>query len=163
MRLLGARRTDRTLVWMLWRWLDIRPRGRDYLTRLYLLQLPWFGIRLHWFDGPDPDPDCHDHPCGFISLVLRGGYTERRQNIYAGYLLDETLTERKRWSICRRRASDIHTITSVQKGTLTLVLVGPNVRHWFFWVRWPEGTPWASHRRVPWREYLGLPADTPEV
>src|SRR3954449_5709224 len=52
----------------------------NYLTRLRIVQTPWFGVYLHRFDGPDPRPTLHDHPWPFLSFVLRGGYTERRLN-----------------------------------------------------------------------------------
>ncbi len=61
MRLFSKRATDKVTPWMFFRWMDIngREEGVKYLTRLYLIQTPWFGVKLHWFWAPDPDAHCH--------------------------------------------------------------------------------------------------------
>lgn len=84
---------------------------------------------LHWLT-PDPQPDLHDHPVGFVSIVLKGGYTE---NTPSGL-------RHIRW-LNFKRPTDQHRIVS---GTaLTLVFAGPKVREWGFhtpkgWVHWKE-------------------------
>jgi len=135
----GRRKYRSGTRWCVWRWTDVRFRGRLYLRRLHLLQTPWFSVMLHWIEGPDPQPDMHDHPVGFVSWVLRGGYVE---------VVPGGANFRRRWSIARRSATDQHRIYRLPWGrTLTLVLAGPVVRGWGFHT--PQG--W-----VPWREYEKL-------
>lgn len=51
--------------------------GSPYLTRWTLLDLGRFGrICLHRFHRGDDDPDQHDHPWSFVTLILWGGYVE---------------------------------------------------------------------------------------
>lgn len=114
--------------------------GEAYLVRLHLVKSPWFAVMLHWIARPDPQPDPHDHPVTFLSLVLRGGYAEERHRKRG---VDH---HRVRW-LNWLRARDVHRITWVAPGTLTLALAGPVTREWGFhtpvgWVSWRKyGTP----------------------
>ena len=56
-----------------------RTGNEPYLERYYLFlkdreQFP-FNVFLHKFLKSDPD-DMHDHPWGYFTLILRGGYWE---------------------------------------------------------------------------------------
>lgn len=53
--------------------------GKDYLNRLTILQCPWFSIKLHHIKSSDDDCP-HDHPWGFTSIILKGGYFEFQGN-----------------------------------------------------------------------------------
>ena len=138
-----------------WRWTDVVFEGWTYLVRLHVVKLEWLARRqlvgcspipapvkrgaavmLHWFHGADPQPDPHDHPVSFLSIVLRGGYVEWRPG---------NPRHRVRW-FNFLRATDVHRILEVEPGTVTLVFSGPKVREWGFWT--PTG--W-----VGWREYNG--------
>lgn len=167
MKLFPNRVTENVRDWMFWWWMDIRVTGQaPYLTRLYIVQTPWFGIKLHWFGGPDPDRDCHDHPWWFLSWVLRGGYAERRQviakKLSGTVLLEEYTTLRRRWSWCFRSSTAVHSIIQVEPRTMTLIINGPKVRTWGFWVP-THGNWFGTYHFVLWREYLGLPSDKAEV
>ena len=130
--------------WCIWRWTQVNWRGKPYMIRLHLFKTPWFSAMLHWFLGPDPHSDPHDHPVAFVSFMLRGGYTERR---YWGryqwrpwrpaYRVREV-----RW-LNLMPARGIHQIITVLPRTLTLVFTGPVVRRWGYhtragWVDWKE-------------------------
>ena len=99
----------------------------NYLTRLRIVQTPWFGIYLHRFDAPDPRPTLHDHPWPFVSFVLRGGYVERRLDP-----MTREVNERHRVSFVNRmRTHDAHAIVHLFRvPTWTLMLVGRRVRTW---------------------------------
>lgn len=151
--------------------IDGRKPGVKYLTRLYVLCTPWFGIMLHWFHAPDPDPHCHDHPWWFVSILLRGVYQERRQTLlglrnsgrYALHAESESL-RRGFLNTAFRRATDVHRITRVMPGTMTLIINGPKVKSWGFLKQ--TGTNMLGNAMfdyVPWREYLNVPDQTPEV
>jgi len=160
-RILKNRVTTKVRTWMFWWWMEIdgRKPGVKYLTRLYVLNTPLFGIKLHWFHAPDPDEHCHDHPWAFLSLILKGGYTERREWFLRGVLMRQTVKTRGRGTLAFRRANAVHRIEHIQYGTMTLIVNGPVTRVWGFWSR-EHGM---SFKFVPWRTYLGVPEVTEEV
>ena len=101
-----------------------------YLTRWRIVQTPWAALYLHRMDAPDSRPTLHDHPWRFLSLVLRGGYVERRLN--PGTMeVDESHTIRR---VNRMRTSDAHAIIKLDRTpTWTLLLVGARLRTWGYW------------------------------
>lgn len=113
----------------------------NYMTRWRLLSTPWFGLYVHRINRPDPRPTLHDHPWPFVTLILRGAYTESRG--YRATKEDTTgpivLTLPEMWragSVHRMRKTDAHAITVVHRSpTWTFVVVGR--RHpepsWGYW------------------------------
>lgn len=57
-----------------------RQKGeKTYMIRLHLTPWRWWKLPrlyLHILGRPDEDREFHDHPWGFTTLVLWGGYTE---------------------------------------------------------------------------------------
>lgn len=111
----------------------------DYMRR-WLIQTPWFTIRLHHILRPDSGRDHHDHPWDFTSRILKGGYMEERPGIH-----DESILHiHTRGAVIRRKAEDLHTIRQVSPGGVwTFVLTGPRRREWGFqtpegWVHWKQ-------------------------
>lgn len=115
-----------------------RESRSPYLNRYYLLlkdrkKFP-FNIFLHQFLRSDPD-DLHDHPFGYATLILKGGYWEWVP------LFDELsgniVGEKKVWRgsghfrICR--AESYHRI-ELEPGIdcWTLFIAGPQKREWGF-------------------------------
>lgn len=128
--------------WCFWRYTDV---DSEYITRLHVVKTPWFAICLHWINKPDPEPYLHDHPVSFLSLILRGGYTERRavgaEASSNMHLAD--LHEHRWWNFIRATPTDRHRIVRVEPHTLTLCLMGPKTREWGFhtergWVYWKD-------------------------
>lgn len=122
-----------------WRWRDIYTPGSSelYLRRLYILRTPWFGLLVNDIRRPDSDRWMHDHPWGFLSLLLRGSYVEEtpsRVRTVRGFNL--------------KRAHDLHRIISVSRA-VTLVLTTRKTRSWGF----QTDRGWMG-----WREYLNEPA-----
>jgi hypothetical protein len=117
--------------WALWRWSSIEA---DHIERLHIVKTPWFAICLHWMNGPDASPHEHDHPVSFVSLIVRGGYTESRNG---------KIAHRRWFNAFLASPGDTHRIIAAKPGTLTLALMGPKVREWGFhtergWVGWRE-------------------------
>lgn len=117
--------------WCLWRWTEV---DSGYITRLHIVQTPLFAICLHWLHKPDPEPYQHDHPVTFLSIILRGGYTERRNG---------KLRWRRWFNFIRASYNDVHTILEVLPNTLTLCFMGPKRREWGFhkprgWQYWRD-------------------------
>lgn len=99
-----------------------------YLTRWWLVKTPWCGIILHRMDGPDARATLHDHPFAFTSIVLRGGYIERRLDPMQMKTIDHVV---RRMNVMRR--DDAHSIrTLLRVPTWTLMLVGRHRRTWGF-------------------------------
>jgi len=117
--------------WRLWRWHDI---DSGLISRLYLLETPWFAICLNWLNKPDPEPYLHDHPASFLSIVLRGWYTEERSTPAERTWPDHPSRVRNRswFNFIRAHALDRHRITYVAPSTLTPCFMGTNVRTWGF-------------------------------
>lgn len=119
--------------WCVWRWTYVDQRGQPYLTRLHLLQTPWFSIMIHRIHAADVAHDPHDHPVSFLSIIMQGGYVELRNGRY----------------FCRDLfnyvpAAAQHRIVYVRPNTWTLCFAGPVVQQWGYW---------RDGAKIPWREY----------
>lgn len=126
--------------WGLWLW-TFTPSG--YITRLHLIKTPWFAICLHWINHPDAEPHLHDHPVSFLSVILRGWYTELRP-LHSDSAI-KVVYLRNWFNVLRANRIDRHRIIGVpSKGTLTLCFMGPKRQDWGFYT--PEG--W-----VYWKKY----------
>lgn len=107
-----------------------RP-DENYLTRWRIIQTPWCSLYLHRMDHPDSRPVLHDHPWSFASIVLRGGYEERRLNLITRRTSHRSV---RRFNIMRR--DDAHYIEDLYRTpTWTLLLVGKRRRTWGYWRR----------------------------
>lgn len=113
-----------------------------HFTKFHLGDLPVAAV-LHRFTAAEPEADPHDHPWGFTSFVVCGGYVEEVFNRYGTsvervHLPGESL---------RVEAGHVHRIVRLVDGECwTLVLPGPTERVSGFY-RWTaDGTP--LHR--PW-------------
>lgn len=95
-----------------------------YVIR-WRIETPWGSVRLHKWLGPDDDRAFHDHPWDFITFVLRGGYVDKSP---AG---DEHL---RAFTTRHRGANHRHTVVPDPDGAWTLVVTGPKIRSWGFWV-----------------------------
>jgi hypothetical protein len=108
-----------------------------YLER-WSLNFGLFSIKLHHIWREDFGRDLHDHPWWFVSLILRGGYVERLWR--EGRERTRTF---HRWRLLRRSTPDRHRIERVLGPTWSLVITGPSVREWGFWV----DNYWIPHTR----------------
>jgi hypothetical protein len=136
-RLFRSRKYRSGTGWCFWRWTDV---DSEYITRLHVLKTPWFAVCLHWINKPDPEPYLHDHPVSFLSVILRGGYTEWRTKGPPG--CTGCVEKVNRWfNFVRATANDRHSIFRVVPRTLTLCFMGPKCREWGFhtpggWIYW---------------------------
>lgn len=127
--------------WALFRRHKIGPQDNIYLDRYTLLGTPYFSIKFHRIFRPDRQRDLHDHPWNFLSLIIKGCYTE--------------ITEDKRKSpdgcydrvwFSFHKAEEFHRIDYVSKSPIwTLVFCGSKKRDWGFkitetgeWVQWEK-------------------------
>ncbi len=134
---------------------DVSAPTDVYLRRWYLLETPWFGLKLHHILRPDADRALHDHPWSFVSLILRGGYTEEVADMHStlrwmpGAWVKRRLTHRA-GALNVKRADELHRIDVLHGECWTLVVSGRKSRTWGF-----SDEPGHWQR---WNEYLGLDA-----
>ena len=126
----------------IWRWTDV---DSEYILRLHVVKTPWFAVCLHWIQKPDAEPWLHDHPVSFLSIILRGWYTEVRKHGDGA-----PVHKVNRWfNFVRASRADKHRIILVRRDTLTLCFMGPKTREWGFHV-WSEIQPGSW---IMWKDY----------
>ena len=118
---------------------DIRDVAGDLYMQRWILATPWGMLRLHHILQADGGRNTHDHPFDFVTMILRGGYTEE--------IVDGNRTAwvtRTAGSRVHHVAEAPHRICMLHGDTWTLVLAGAIRRTWGFHT--PRG--W-----VPFTEY----------
>lgn len=133
--------------------LTLTHDGEPFLDRWGLVHERLGGFYVHRIAGPDPGLDLHDHPWGFVSIILRGGYEEEVApcavldyfggQTYRALTCWSTRRTWRRWTAHRMPLTIAHRITATKPNTWTLVLRGPTRRPWGFyvdggWVVWDE-------------------------
>jgi len=117
------------------------PDGSLYLRRWTLLKLFGWKLMLHRIVRPDYARDLHDHPWSFVTVVLRGGYSELMRSDDGR----EVRRINKPLRIRINRAPHPHLIDRLLNGDAwTLVLHAQDVREWGFYTE----CGW-----MPWRTY----------
>ena len=127
-----------------------RVNNEPYLERYYLFlkdrkNFP-FNIFLHHFLKGDPD-DVHDHPWGYFTLILKGGYYEWTPVINSqGQKIGEVSTWRGPGHFRFCHAESYHRI-ELDPGVncWTLFMPGKQRRNWGFLVK---------NKWVPFQQYL---------
>lgn len=127
----------------------------DYMHR-WILETPWFTIRLHHILRSDEDRALHDHPWDFVSLILWGGYTEVTQwyspkgvDGLSGPRYDYFYRRFGPGNIIRRKASDLHRLELPEgKTAWTLVFTGPTLRSWGFHIPFEGWIPWKAAKAL---------------
>lgn len=156
----------RALAWILSRpaiaaWLIARahrtpywhiPEDGSYMERYWLFnpyaidekcplrRFKWcpISVRLHVIKRPDRDRHLHDHPWNARTIILRGGYTEQRE--------DGDWHVRLPGDTATLRFGEFHRIAALYPDATTLFITGRKRGTWGFKV---DGA------KVPHREYLG--------
>jgi len=121
-----------------------KPGGDPFIDRLKLVQTPWFGLYVHVIHQPDADPDPHDHPWVFWSVVLSGIYRE----VLFTDPADRTPVrwrEHRPWRPHLMRRGHAHLVKECSRPCWTLCLVGRNHGDWRFWT---------AQGQVEWQRYL---------
>jgi hypothetical protein len=139
----------RSPMWAFWSRMLINCQGGiPYLARLRLIQTPWFGIYLHDIYEPDGDRDCHNHPWTFISVVLRGSYTERVYPYPDKKSYNYHTQHHRRFSAHKMGRKEAHRITYASPRLKTLIFTGKRQSGWGFFID-GQYTRWQDY------EYLG--------
>jgi len=107
------------------------------MIRWIVFRTPSFGIFIHKFCRSDHERALHDHPWNFLSIILRGGYTEvfERCSPACEYGEFQDSAWRRPGSILYRPATWKHrVILDPGKTSWSLVFVSGRKRKWGFWV-----------------------------
>ena len=114
-----------------------RTTGQDYMHRYYIFlkDRKWFpfNVTLHKIVRSD-DPIMHDHPWGYMTIILSGGYWEHTPVFNNdGKMIAEFQKWRGPGSIIIRTSKEYHWLELDQeKPTTTLFFMGPQKRDWGF-------------------------------
>jgi hypothetical protein len=101
-----------------------------YLTRWRLVDSHVIGIYLHRISRPDSDRPAHSHPWNFVTIVLRGGYTEARFRGDCLQLVEHRLLSPKR---VLSSPGHFHRIISLRSvPTWTIIVRGRRRHQWGF-------------------------------
>ena len=151
------RRREREHRWAVWRTHTIGV-GSPLLERTRILQTPLFGVYLHRHHRPDRERHLHDHPWGFVSLILRGGYVEQwapdADHAIAWARGSETHDRIRFWgrgSVHRIRRGEFHSIRNIDRsGTVSLLIVGRRRAGWGF----ATETGWVPHAEYAYTQIV---------
>lgn len=95
-----------------------------YMHR-YMLNLGLFSIRVHIWHRSDDKRFMHNHAFNFVTIVLKGGYTD---------VSPEGEDKLGLFSIRYRKAEHIHFVGWPKDPTVTLLFCGPKIQNWGFLV-----------------------------
>jgi hypothetical protein len=96
-----------------------------YLDRFTIIKFLNIHIRIHKILSEDKTPYYHNHPFSFMSLILKGGYTEEilRNN--------SVITKNhNRFNFIFRHKNTYHKIKFVKNNTITLFFAIGNNKKW---------------------------------
>lgn len=107
------------------------------ILKRWTLKIPKVKFRIHKFFPDTSDRDTHDHPWPFLTICLRGSYTDVR--------LDGKTDIVRAGSVRWRSATHAHKTFAGPNGCLTVV-IGPHAqREWGFFV---------DKKWMHWRTYM---------
>ena len=139
-----------------------RVNNEPYLERYYVFlkdrkNFP-FNIFLHKFLKSDPD-DVHDHPWGYATLILKGGYYEWTPQFNSK---GQKIGEIARWcgpgSFRTASADSYHRIElDPDVECWTLFMPGPQKREWGFLVnnKWIHNDQYLKEKANEGRQQVG--------
>lgn len=116
----------------------------DYMERWIALLKNGDTRRLHHILRGDADPDPHDHPWNFWSIILWGSYQEEVWEVVDGTPTKIRTWRPGKWWPRFVRAEALHRLILEDGPVWTFVFTGSRIRHWGY------ATP-AGH--VKWEEY----------
>lgn len=153
-----------------WKFFEHRAISADsplgpLLERYIIIRHPrLFGIFIHKLCRSDDDRALHDHPWGFISVVLNGGYREEHfvenRELHTGTFPVTKYRRNGFGSILYRPAEWRHRVIIDAKPAWTLIFLGPRRRRWGFWIpQWDGQTTWCWWAK--YNPFKGICSDEP--
>lgn len=111
----------------------------EQFTRYALFKTRWLSVYLHQLSAPNWHPECHDHPWGFVAILLRRGYLEK---------IGAKVFRRRPGFILFRPATFAHNVITPYGTSWSLIFTGPRSRDWGFKPCERQGGP-----ATPWHQY----------
>jgi len=106
-----------------------------YMVR-WVLILFGYSIRLHHWIRSDDKRFFHDHPWNFLTIILKGSYTDVSPSLDLFLELQEPIKEiLKRGDFKFRKAEHKHYVVVPPDGCWTLLFCGKYRRKWGFWIK----------------------------
>ena len=107
------------------RWMEALGKEECPYAFRWVLNLGFISFRVHHFLRSDDKRHFHDHAWWFLTLVLKGGYTDVSPNG------EDKMTI---GSIRFRKANHPHYVKVNENGVWTFLITGPMSRKWGFLV-----------------------------
>lgn len=114
----------------------------ETFTRYAVLRTRWFNIYLHQLHAPNWHPECHDHPWGFVAILLRRGYLEQ---------VGEKTYRRRSGSVLFRPATFLHNVITPYGTSWSLIFTTSKHRDWGF-----KPCERQTETALPYKEYVEL-------
>lgn len=116
----------------------------DWRKRPISWALQWTQItaRIHKILRSDKDDYGHNHPWGYLSIILRGSYVEHEFDASGNWL------RARRYypgDILIRRANHFHKLTVAEGPVITLFIAWRKTQSWGFMKPGGEFVPWREH------------------
>lgn len=105
------------------RWNEPLGNSKCPYMHRYMINLWLFSIRVHVWHRSDDKRFLHNHPFNFLTIVLKGGYTDVQEG------KTDVLS---RGSVRFRKASHLHYVAWPNDPTITLLICGPKKQNWGF-------------------------------
>jgi hypothetical protein len=123
----------------------------SYMERYWIIPYNRFtpAVRIHYIKESDDSRVFHDHPWWYITIILKGGYTEVKPIFDdLGNLIGEQRRRFNAGSILFRRAKSWHRLEiEPNDNTWTLFITGKWQQRWGFLIH--------SQKKMYYKEYLG--------
>lgn len=113
--------------------------GEEF-TRFFLVK-GLFNIYLHKLNAPIWHPECHDHPWGFVAVLLKNGYYEQ---------IGDKFYRRRPGSILFRPATFAHNVITPYGTSWSIIFATRKSREWGFLPcdRQLPAIPWQRYREI---------------
>lgn len=133
-----------------WPHVDIKAGEVVHWRRFFLFTRSFPTVYLnHIIHGDRPMDLPHDHPTWFLTLVLKGGYTDEEWDVVPGcHATVSKLDVLTRWSVRYRPATHTHRVLNPLHNTWTINLWGKHQRGWGFWDKLGNLTPGRVYKDV---------------
>ena len=101
----------------------------EKFTRYALWRTRWFNVYLHQLYAPNWHPQCHDHPWGFVAVLIRRGYLEETAH---------NLKRQRPGFILFRPATFTHNVITPYGTSWSVIFTTPKSRDWGFKPCWHQ-------------------------
>ena len=115
------------------RWNEKLGREECPYMRRWVFNFYFFSVRIHQWYRSDDKRYMHNHAFNFVTVILRGGYTDVSHICAIGGKAEyhDVLTV---GSIRYRKAGHTHYVGEPKHGTITLLFCGRKIQNWGFLV-----------------------------